>query len=595
MKSPSRLVSGLLSMILIFSFAACTSKEENPTVSEDLKNQIAFDEFINTEFQDSIRESYLTMHQTTIHPEQYGVDPEAVEVSLGPGLTPDYIKEVRRKNEEAQQKFSSFNYDTLRDDQKETYAVYQAQLQTALDSVQGDFVYMPNYFSPMGGLQSTYSTLFMEYDFYKPQDVADYITLMNDVKRYTDEMLQFTKTQAEKGFFMSSKAADESIAYCDKIINGKDDSALLKAIHANIDQFDQLTDEQKSTYKEQATKAFHESIIPSYVEIRDTLSSLKNDSNNQLGLAHLPNGKEYYEMLFREKTGSSRTIEETKELLQQYLTKSLYGIATIASKSNTDAYEAYVNGEISSGYSDFNKMLEDLDNFIDTNFPPIESVPYTIDYLDPQVSVDGIGAYYVVPPLDSDLVQKMKVNPNSKDRVTQLDTFSTIAHEGLPGHLYQHNYVLQHLDVPYRQDVSFLGYAEGYATYVELLSLEYLDLDPDIVALSQNYTVFQNCLTALTDIGIHYEGWDLAQTQEFFDQFVSLDVTPIFDQIQANPAAFLPYYVGYIEFMELKNMAQMDLGDKFNELDFHTAILKSGSAPFDVVKKNVEDYITQAR
>ena len=60
--------------------------------------------------------------------------------------------------------------------------------------------------------------------------------------------------------------------------------------------------------------------------------------------------------------------------------------------------------------------------------------------------------------------------------VQSLETFSTVAHEGIPGHMYQIAYAYKNVKDPWRNSMaSFLGYTEGYATYTELYALKYLD------------------------------------------------------------------------------------------------------------------------
>ena len=592
-----RLLSGLLALALTFAAVGC-KKEEAPVPapgpSASSPAQSEFDLFVMEQFRDNLEADYTSLHQTLVHPESYDIDPSKVEVTMGQPLTAENLETFRQENDAISEKLAAFPYEELTPYQQETYDMIRFELDNAIASMDGDFAYMQNLFSPMGGLQNSLATFFMEYDFYKPQDVADYITLMKDTPNYIGGMLEYTKIQAEKGFFMSQGAADQTIAYCDRILKDAEDSAILKAILHNIDSFGLLSPEQKEEYKQQASEAFHSSIIPSYEMIRDTLSSLRSDSSNQLGLAHLPKGKDYYEILFRTKTGTFRSIEDVRHLLEQYIHQALYNLSTIAAE-NREAYDAYLQGTNTSGFEDYPSMEAALEKMKDGVFPPIHPVSYTIDYLDPQVSVDGVSAYYVVPPLDGDLPQKMKVNPNSGMAVSSLGSFSTAAHEGIPGHLYHHNYMMQNLPDPFRQTTSFIGYNEGYATYVELLALEWLDLDPDAIAVEQNYALFQNCMIALSDIGIHYDGWTKEDMQDYFDQYLKLDVSEIYDQIQANPGAFLPYYVGHLEFLELRKEAENALGNKFREVDFHTAILKSGSAPFEIVAQNVEDYITNAR
>ena len=47
------------------------------------------------------------------------------------------------------------------------------------------------------------------------------------------------------------------------------------------------------------------------------------------------------------------------------------------------------------------------------------------------------------------------------------DLYTTLAHEGYPGHLYQNVYFLSNCTSPVRTVLSFGSYVEGWATYVE--------------------------------------------------------------------------------------------------------------------------------
>lgn len=51
-----------------------------------------------------------------------------------------------------------------------------------------------------------------------------------------------------------------------------------------------------------------------------------------------------------------------------------------------------------------------------------------------------------------------------------LDFYTTLAHEGYPGHLYQTTYFASTNPAPLRSLLNFGGYTEGWATYSEMMS-----------------------------------------------------------------------------------------------------------------------------
>jgi len=55
-----------------------------------------------------------------------------------------------------------------------------------------------------------------------------------------------------------------------------------------------------------------------------------------------------------------------------------------------------------------------------------------------------------------------------------------------------------------------------------------------------------------------------------------------------DPGNYLKYYIGYIEFLELKKYVIQEWNEKFKEKTFHKAVLDIGPAPFDIIKKWLE-------
>ena len=89
-------------------------------------------------------------------------------------------------------------------------------------------------------------------------------------------------------------------------------------------------------------------------------------------------------------------------------------------------------------------------------------------------------------------------------------------------------------------------------------------------------------------MGIHYDGWKLADAAAFFHTYGITDdatIEDIYDLIIADPANYLKYYIGYLEFLELRKNAVNKWGDNFTQMRFHKAVLDVGPASFDVIQK----------
>ena len=95
-------------------------------------------------------------------------------------------------------------------------------------------------------------------------------------------------------------------------------------------------------------------------------------------------------------------------------------------------------------------------------------------------------------------------------------------------------------------------------------------------------------LYTLADIGIHYDGWSRTDLLAFFSNYGIQDVNTVnrvYDLILGSPGNYAKYYIGYVEFLELKKKAAAEKGTDFSQKQFHEDVLKTGPAPFELVEK----------
>ena len=579
----------MLSAVMAFSFTGCSKKDSG-------EEQKKFDEFMKQEFVESMEQSYPNTHIILENPKDYRVDTSKTKVQIDKELNETTMKENKELNEKSAKAFKEFDRDTLSDEQKETYDIYSYMLDYTTEMNDSKFDYMSMPLESMTGMHTQLPTLFSDWTLRNEQDVKDVITLMKSVRPYMDSILAYTKKQEEKGTLMLDiKSVKE---YCEKVVKEDVNSSVLTGLNESIDNL-KLGDDKTKQYKAELKKAYQEYFLPAYSDIIKTMKELDSSKNNTLGLSHMKNGKEYYELLFKQATGTDKSIEDIKKELNSMSRSSLLAVQSVISK-NKNLYDEYVNGKIKTKYKDFESMLKDLDKDIKDDFPSVGTLNYRIRPIGEDLASGGVAAYFNIPALDGTTPKQIRVNMlEDALNVQSLETFSTVAHEGIPGHMYQIAYAYKNVKDPWRNSMaSFLGYTEGYATYTELYALKYLDgVSADAVKLQQNMVVYQDCLIALADIGIHYEGWTKEDLSNFLEEngLGVSDVSDFYNQLQANPTAFLSYYVGYVQIANLKKDAQEELKDKFNDRDFHEAILKSGAAPFHVVEENVKDYIESAK
>ena len=244
-------------------------------------------------------------------------------------------------------------------------------------------------------------------------------------------------------------------------------------------------------------------VVPAYELLIGGLTDLKGSGQNPGGLCHYPQGAGYYKALVASVTGSGRTMEEIQLLIEEQLDTDLETVAYLVNQNpelietlsrQTEALEPQV-------------ILKTLEQRIGDQFPSAPSVSCQVKYVDTSLEKYLSPAFYLAPPLDRMNEHVIYINPAA--HYDNLSLFTTLAHEGWPGHLYQAVYENSCGLDPVRKLFSCGGYVEGWATYVEWLSYAYALPDPETAELLSANGAISLGLHARADVGIHYEGWSL--------------------------------------------------------------------------------------
>ena len=241
-------------------------------------------------------------------------------------------------------------------------------------------------------------------------------------------------------------------------------------------------------------------------------------------------------------------------------------------------------------------IVTTLETSIFQDFPPISSVDFEIRSVHKSMEEFLSPAFYLTPPMDTGTPNVIYINHGRQ--ISNLELFTTLAHEGFPGHLYQTIYFGRQNPSHIRYLIDYSGYVEGWATYVESYAYSYAAsyLSPEEASaytrLSWLNRSVNLCIYSLLDVGIHYRGWTPAQAARFLNLFGIRDAhvtAEIYRYIAETPANYLKYYVGYLNFLDLKEEQQALLGENFDLKAFHQQILSIGPVQFPVLRKYINE------
>lgn len=570
------LILAVFNLFLILS-GGC-DKSSSP---ED--QQISFNNFIKDVFVEEATSDTLSLNYTLASPENYGID--NTEITLGE-YTINQMNEDLKSTEKHLKELKRFDYDLLTESQQLTYDIMLYSYEEELEL--GSYLYYFDILGPTTGLQAQLPILLAEYNFYDKDDIETYLKLLPCVYDYFEDIVEFEKEKSKKGLFMSDAVVDGIIEQCNSFVDNPEQNLLIEYFDERINAYDGLTQQEKESYKKNNKEKVLKYIIPSYELLISSLEDLKGTGINDAGLYHYPKGKEYYETLAKIKTGSGKSINEIIDMLDLAIGDSFLDITRLTLNPSTlDEVERFASFPL----TDPDEILEDLRTGILENFPEPAAVNCDIKYVHESLSEYLSPAFYLVPALDNYSDNNIYINGNEMETLSYI--YTTVAHEGYPGHLYQITYFKSQEPDLIRNLLNFSGYDEGWATYVELYSYHLSGINSELAALLESNNELLLILYARTDIGIHYEGWTKEKAVSYLNQFYGDQATSekIYQVLLGEPAIYLPYAVGYLEIKYLREHAENTLGESFNLKDFHRFILDIGPAPFDIIEDRMEIWL----
>lgn len=594
-----------------------------------------------------LTDNSLSLQYTMIHPESFALDGrcgfDCSTVSL-----PVYNEHTAAEAEAAYSSFmtrlSEIDVRRLSAHDARVYRILEHSLSGSLRELSMPFYGEP--LSPSSGEQTSLLILFAEYRIATLEDAERYLDTLSCVGEYFDGLLLYEQQKAAAGLFMSDTAVLKVIAQCDTLCTKEQlaqgdhflQITFRSRIHALLES-GLCTEAEAEQYLARHDAILTETVAPAYARLADGLFLLKGSGTNEQGLCHYEDGSRYYEARLASLTGSSRTPEEIMTLLTQNFASdydALFRIAAALMQSPDDQTQALMTTpDFLTAYAP-EEMLEDLRARMAADFPPVpDAVSYEIKPVDDALSPYTSPAFYMIPAIDDYRCNSIYINyGNEPDALT---LYTTLAHEGYPGHLYQNVYHLSNMTadslMPLEGILSYGGYAEGWATYVEDLSYTYAaqlmqesgadsrlslpqapgssadasapqasgfagpDADsytPETLALLCDFyridRRIQLCLYSMLDLSIHYYGMSPEEAQSLLRAYGISDtdvINSVYEYIVEEPVNYLKYYLGYLEIVSLKEAAREAWGEAYSELRFHTFFLSFGPAPFSLLEEAV--------
>ena len=576
----------------------------------------------------------INLHYTLAYPENYGL-------SADPILPSSFTDgDTRAQITEWQRRLSRIDPQKLDPQDRYAYLLFDRFLALTLEG--SDFTYYTDPLSPSSGMVSGLPVLLADYTFRIKKDVEDYLGILEQTGTYFDALIQYEQEKSSAGLFMSDTSADNVIEQCDSIM---DPVLLSGGSHFLQQTFTErldglissgiITGEEKQQYIHKNDLLLTTVMAPAYERVGDAFLVLKGTGTNPYGLCYYPEGKEYYAYLLAKATGSSRSIPEIRRLLEKdyqenfhalrNLIKAHPGLLKVSSEDfslSLNMQNSYCGHPEEPGNADLptspvatsdtlcqlsEAILDDLQEQMESDFPKLicisedkdghknevenNSISCQLKMVSPSMEAYSSPAYYLTPPIDD--LQHNTIYLNESNITDDLTLYTTLAHEGYPGHLYQTVYSQSFLNQQnascIRSLLHYGGFVEGWAVYGENLSYGYaarLTKNEEAAAYIEACRLNRNlhlCLYSYMDIAIHYDGATPEQIGRFLENLglgQHTNVETIYEYLVEEPCNYLKYYLGYLEFLSLKQQAEELWGTDYSDYRFHKFVLETGPSDF---------------
>lgn len=547
------------------------------------KSTGSFSEFCTTLFREEMKSNTMNLHFTLKDPKAAGID--SYEITLG-SLSGDSPHNQARQLKKLSEELKKYSHRSLKGKDRLT-----CRLLSDYISRQQNLAAYPYYdepLTPSGGVTSQLPVLLAEYTFRNTRDIKDYLGLLSQMDTYFLGILDYEQKKADAGLFMSDEACLKVIEGCEVFTEHPDDNFLIDTFSNRLNAMDGLTDTQKNAYLKQHSKVLSDHVIPAYSQMIKGLTMLLGRGHNNWGLCNFPEGKAYYEAVVSADTGCDDSVEDLFSQIAKARREDLTFCQNLLEKNPKLASQS---PKPDAALKEENAMISRLQKEILTDFPAPPQTDVEICHVDPVLSEYLAPAFYITAPIDDISHNRIYINDAKND--TDIYYFTTLAHEGYPGHLYQTICTSSYGTPKVLSLLNYPGYTEGWATYTEMQSFYYAGLDPDLASLLQHNQAATLSLYATADIGIHYFGWEKEKNAAFWSEYGVDDtatVKRITDLILEEPGNYLKYYVGYLKFRQMREQFALE-NKSFSVSAFHEAILRTGPSPFSVLEETVRDQL----
>ena len=370
-------------------------------------------------------------------------------------------------------------------------------------------------------------------------------------------------------------------------------------------------DEQKRIALE-AREAIETTAYPAYTRLIDFFEELDEEVEGNYGAWSLPDGEEYYRLALRLFTTTDYTPEFIHQMGLAEIDRIQAEILAILESEGWDVSSGFTAAieEMSENpmfyYSDsgegrdqiladYQAMIDEVSEGLEPYFDVVPEAAVEVERVPEFKEKTSPGAYYNPPAMDGSRPGVFYANLYDIKATPKYSMRTLAYHEAVPGHHFQLAIQQQQEDLPFfRRLVPFTAYTEGWALYAERLAWELGFQQDPYNNIGRLQAELFRAVRLVVDTGIHAMRWSREEAIDYMLANTGMPESDVVAEIERYiimPGQATAYKVGMNKILELRELAQTELGDRFDIRDFHNVVLTNGSMPLDILEELVQQYI----
>ena len=368
---------------------------------------------------------------------------------------------------------------------------------------------------------------------------------------------------------------------------------------------------QQAALRERAARVVADGVMP---QRREWARFLREDylprAPETLGLVHRPGGREMYAYLVRGYTTTDLTPDDVHAI-------GLQEVARIRARMDTEMRAAGWTGDFASFLAFLrtdpqfyvtsrealmekaSEMAKRADDGLPALFGTLPRLPYGVRPVPREIEANYTTGRYNPGSMENGVAGGYMVNTSSLDQRGLYEMPALTLHEGVPGHHLQIALQQEAADGPYfRRSVDVTAFVEGWGLYAEFLGEEMGFYRTPYERFGRlSYEMWRAC-RLVSDTGIHWLGWDIAQARACFRDNSALAPLNIETELQRYigwPGQATAYKIGEIRLRAIRTRAEAELGARFDIRRFHDALLVDGPLPMGLLDARMDRWIAEEK